>query len=471
MSATCARLRRSRRNSLAMPIRRLDPLLVDRIAAGEVVERPAAAVKELVENALDAGARRIDVAIEAGGRGLIRVSDDGARHGRRRSRALGRAPRDLENSRRRSHRHRDARLSRRGAAVDRLGVAARNPQPRARRRRRPSRCASRTAARARCGPSAHPAGTRVEARDLFAATPARLKFLKTDRSRGAGLRRRRAPPRARQPAGALLLRQRHRRFVRLAGLPGGRSGRARAACARRSATSSSPTRCASTLCAKASASPAGSACRPSTSRTRCRNISSSTRRAARDKLHRRAPCAPPTSTISRATAMASRSLFVDCDPREVDVNVHPAKAEVRFRDSGLVRGADRRRGAARRSTAARHRASDDRRRRHARRDARAAIARRRPPAAAATWDWRASPAAPMGRRRTASPNRRRPRFADFAPAGRRARAAPPSSRRPRRAARRRARAGARHLSSSPRRATASSSSTSTPRTSASSTRS
>ena len=165
-----------------MPICRLDPLLVDRIAAGEVIERPAAAVKELIENALDAGAKRIEVAIEAGGRRLIRVADDG--------RGMDEADLALSVERHATSKipdgdlmaHRDLRLPRRGAALDRLGVAARNPHPHGQARRRALKIVVEDGIKSAIEPCAATLGTRVEARDLFAATPARLKFLKSDRA-------------------------------------------------------------------------------------------------------------------------------------------------------------------------------------------------------------------------------------------------------------------------------------------------
>ncbi|MEA3024509.1 MAG: mismatch repair protein MutL, partial [Alphaproteobacteria bacterium] len=171
-----------------MPIRQLDTALINRIAAGEVVERPASVVKELVENALDAGARRIEVMTEGGGRRLIRVSDDGE----------GMTQDDLVLA---VERHATSKLAAgddllairtlgfRGEALPSIGAVARLAittrhagEPHA------WTIAVEAGVKSPVRPAALGAGTQVQVRDLFFATPARLKFLKTDRTEAEAIR-------------------------------------------------------------------------------------------------------------------------------------------------------------------------------------------------------------------------------------------------------------------------------------------
>ncbi len=164
-----------------MTLRRLPETTVNRIAAGEVIERPASAVKELVENSLDAGARRIEVVLREGGRSLIVLDDDG--HG------MNAADLSLCIERHATSKLPDDdlmaihHLGFRGEALPSIGAVARL--------RIDSRRADADTGWAiqvdggRVGspePSSRARGTRVEVRDLFFATPARLKFLKTDRA-------------------------------------------------------------------------------------------------------------------------------------------------------------------------------------------------------------------------------------------------------------------------------------------------
>ncbi|MCW6510499.1 DNA mismatch repair endonuclease MutL [Lichenifustis flavocetrariae] len=319
-----------------MPVRRLDTILIDRIAAGEVIERPAAAVKELVENALDAGAGRIDVVIEHGGRSLIRIVDDGG----------GMSADDLELA---VERHatskldhgdlgRIATLGFRGEALPSIGAVARLDIS----TRQFTSGATGHALVVESGikgpvvPAARPPGTTVEVRDLFGATPARLKFLKSDRTEAqavAGVIRRlaMASPQVRfslsgdhlsgfewqacQPTPAGLLE----RLGQILGTDFVENAMPLDALREGAALS-------------------GFAAVPTFHRaTRESQYLFVNGRPVRDKVLIAAVHAAYIDHVPRERFPVV-ALFLSCDPKQVDVNVHPAKAEVRFRDPGLIRG-------------------------------------------------------------------------------------------------------------------------------------
>ena len=317
-----------------MPIKLLSPRLANQIAAGEVVERPASVLKELVENALDAGARRIDVEVEQGGARLIRVRDDGAgiteedlplalsRHATSKIATLD----DLEAV---------ASLGFRGEAlasissVSRLSLTSRTVDQEA---------ASRVEVEgrdmdARVSPAAHPVGTTVEVRDLFFNTPARRKFLRTEKTEFGHLDeclRRQAL--ARFDAGFTL---RHNQKVvqslRPAETRQDQERRIAALCGQKFIDNAVVIDAvASGLTLK------GWVALPTFSRSqadlqyffvngrviRDRLVAHAVRQAYRDVLYG-----------NRHPAFV---LYLELDPANVDVNVHPTKHEVRFRDGRLV---------------------------------------------------------------------------------------------------------------------------------------
>ena len=170
-----------------MPVRQLPIQVVNRIAAGEVVERPASAVKELVENAIDAGASRIDIFTEGGGRRRIAITDDGA--------GMTRSDLALSVDRHATSKLDDEDLLRirtlgfRGEALPSIGAVSKLDIT-TRHASEPHAWSLNVDAGAKSDvtPAALTSGTRVEVSDLFYATPARLKFLKTDRTEAEAVR-------------------------------------------------------------------------------------------------------------------------------------------------------------------------------------------------------------------------------------------------------------------------------------------
>ena len=317
-----------------MPVRQLSEAVVNRIAAGEVVERPASVVKELVENALDAGASRIDVLTDGGGRRLIRVSDDGE--------GMTRDDLALAVERHATSKLADedlvaiATLGFRGEALPSIGAVARLAI--ATRHKSEAHAWSievDAGAKSELKPAALGQGTRVEVRDLFYATPARLKFLKLDRTEAEAVRdtvRRLAMSR---PDVAFTLAGEERAPVTFAAtLPGGtgrltRLGDVLGADFRANAVAVAGEREGVVV--------EGFAALPTLTRANALGqYLFVNERPVRDKLLLGAVRAAYADYLPR-DRHPLLALFVSVPPREVDVNVHPAKAEVRFRNAELVR--------------------------------------------------------------------------------------------------------------------------------------
>jgi DNA mismatch repair protein MutL len=325
-----------------MPIRRLPPETVNRIAAGEVVERPSSAVKELVENALDAGATRVEVEAQGGGLSRILVADDGQgltrdelsmaveRHATSKLYPGPDGEWDLLHI---------ATLGFRGEALPSIGSVARlSLTARARGAADAFSLAVEGGAVGLAAPAAFPGphGARVEVRDLFYATPARLKFMKSERTESMAIAEEVKRQAMAHEAVAFTLDLDGRRVLRLAAEhpgPDGRLARLAAILGREfheNALAIDHERDGVRL--------TGFAGLPTYSRgNSAHQYLFVNGRPVRDRLLQGALRAAYADYLAR-DRHPTAALYLSLDPTYVDVNVHPAKAEVRFRDPSLVRG-------------------------------------------------------------------------------------------------------------------------------------
>jgi len=314
-----------------MTIRQLSETLINQIAAGEVIERPASAAKELIENALDAGATRIEIATAGGGKTLLRVTDNGC----------GMTPADLEMAIRR---HCTSKLDRdlldirtlgfRGEALPSIGSVAKLSLLSRTAQAGEGAEISITGGRVEpVRPAAANRGTVVEVRDLFFATPARLKFLKSEKAEASAIS---------DVVRRMAIAFPHVRFVL--------SGSDRATLEFPATGTDRLARIAQVLgrdfrdnaieidAEREGVRLTGFAGVPTFNRGNSLNqFAFVNGRPVQDKLIWSALRAAYAETIPQGRYPVA-ALSIDIDPALVDVNVHPAKSDVRFRDPGLVRG-------------------------------------------------------------------------------------------------------------------------------------
>lgn len=317
-------------------IRLLPPTLVNQIAAGEVIERPAAAVKELVENAIDAGASAIDIAIENGGLTRILISDNG--------KGMGREELALAVERHATSKLPDDDLTRietlgfRGEALPSIGSVSRMVLTSRRAGDDSAWSLSIEAgAKGEAVPAAHTQGTRIEVRDLFFATPARLKFLKSPGSESQAVREIVERLAMAHPEISFTLTD---DGARPRSWPAQLLDRDEALKARLAAVIGLDfaENAMKIEASREGLRLTGYAAVPTFNRPTARHQYLFVNgRPVKDKLLTGALRGAYADFLARDRHPLA-ALFLEVPSDAVDVNVHPAKLEVRFRDAGLVRG-------------------------------------------------------------------------------------------------------------------------------------